>query len=71
MSELEQQIEEIEALTSIYEGDLCFKQINSTTFQYKVKCLKKYMNNKIFFYKFQYGEEDSAAFIVQIIWGKL
>lgn len=29
------------------------------------------MNNEIIFYKFQYGEEDSAAFIVQIIWGEL
>lgn len=36
MSELEQQTEEIEALTSIYEGDPGFKQLNSTTFQYKV-----------------------------------
>lgn len=36
MTELEQQVEEIEALVSIYEGDLFFKQVNSTTFQYKV-----------------------------------
>ena len=36
MSELEQQTEEIEALTSIYEGDDGFKQLNNTTFQYKV-----------------------------------
>lgn len=36
MSELEQQTEEIEALTSIYEGDSGFKQLNNTTFQYKV-----------------------------------
>lgn len=37
MSEtLEQQTEEREALQSIYEGDEAFKEINSTTFQYKV-----------------------------------
>lgn len=32
----EQQDEEREALQSIYEGDVAFKQINLTTFQYKV-----------------------------------
>lgn len=37
MTELEQQAEEIEALASIYEGDTFFKQLNDTTFQYKVK----------------------------------
>lgn len=52
MTELEQQAEEIEALVSIYEGDSCFKQINSTTFQYKVKSKKKYLNNKIIFINF-------------------
>lgn len=37
MSEiLEQQSEEREALQSIYEGDDAFKEINTTTFQYKV-----------------------------------
>lgn len=37
MSEiLEQQTEEREALQSIYEGDEAFKEINETTFQYKV-----------------------------------
>lgn len=43
MSEnLEQQAEELEALISIYEGDNYFKQLNSTTFQYKVgKNVKK------------------------------
>ncbi|CRK86757.1 CLUMA_CG000589, isoform A [Clunio marinus] len=35
MSEEEQQAEEIEALTSIYEGDTFYKQLNKTTFQYK------------------------------------
>lgn len=45
MSEpLEQQAEELEALTSIYEGDLYFKQLNSTTFQYKVRIFKKSAN---------------------------
>lgn len=33
----EQQDEELEALVSIYEGDDAFKQINPTTFQYKVR----------------------------------
>lgn len=32
----EQQAEEIEVLTSIYEGDENFKQVNSKTYQYKV-----------------------------------
>lgn len=32
----EQQDEEREALVSIYDGDNAFKQINPTTFQYKV-----------------------------------
>lgn len=30
------QDDEREALVSIYEGDVAFKQINPTTFQYKV-----------------------------------
>lgn len=33
---LEQQADELEALVSIYEGDNFFKQLNNTTFQYKV-----------------------------------
>lgn len=32
----EQQIEEHEALSSIYDGDNAFKSINPTTFQYRV-----------------------------------
>lgn len=32
----EQQDEEREALISIYDGDSAFKEINPTTFQYKV-----------------------------------
>ena len=40
MSEnLEQQTDELEALISIYEGDNYFKQLDNTTFQYKVKIL--------------------------------
>lgn len=40
MSEnLEQQTDELEALISIYEGDTYFKQLDNTTFQYKVKIL--------------------------------
>lgn len=31
------QEEEREVLLSIYEGDECFKNVNSTTFQYKVR----------------------------------
>lgn len=34
--DLEQQLEEIEVLKSIYEGDENFKEINSKTYQYKV-----------------------------------
>lgn len=37
MTELEQQVDELEALASIYDGDSSFKQVNNTTFQYKVK----------------------------------
>jgi hypothetical protein len=38
MSEnLEAQAEELEALASIYDGDTNFKQVNATTFQYKVR----------------------------------
>lgn len=38
MSEVQElQDEEREALISIYEGDAAFKQINATTFSYKVK----------------------------------
>lgn len=33
----EAQADEREALVSIYEGDDAFKQINPTTFQYKVR----------------------------------
>lgn len=33
---LEQQTDEREALQSIYEGDPQFKEIDATTFQYKV-----------------------------------
>lgn len=48
MSEnLEQQAEELEALISIYEGDNYFKQLNSTTFQYKVK-IKEFFFLKFF-----------------------
>lgn len=37
MSEIqEMQDEEREALISIYEGDAAFKQVNPTTYQYKV-----------------------------------
>lgn len=45
MTELEQQTDEIEALTSIYEGDTCFKQVSSTTFTYKVN-IRKFLENK-------------------------
>lgn len=40
MSEnLEQQTDELEALVSIYEGDNYYKQLDNTTFQYKVKII--------------------------------
>lgn len=35
MSDAEAQEEEREALLSIYDGDLAFKQLNATTYQYK------------------------------------
>lgn len=44
MTELEQQTDEIEALTSIYEGDSCFKQVSSTSFTYKVN-IQKFIGN--------------------------
>lgn len=37
----EQQLEEVEVLKSIYEGDENFKDINSKTYQYKVSQLCK------------------------------
>lgn len=37
----EQQDEELEALVSIYDGDNAFKQVNPTTFQYKVRLEQK------------------------------
>lgn len=37
---LEQQADEREALQSIYEGDENFKEINPTTYQYKVRKFK-------------------------------
>lgn len=41
MSEIkEMQDDEREALDSIYEGDVAFKQINPTTFSYKVRAIK-------------------------------
>lgn len=74
MTELEQQVEEIEALVSIYEGDLFFKQVNSTTFQYKV-WITNLISILIKFYlskRFQYGEEESGkSFMVELVWGKL
>lgn len=48
MSELELQTEEIETLASIYEGDSCFKQLNTTTFQYKVKSKIVSTNRNLF-----------------------
>lgn len=39
----EQQDEEREALISIYEGDLAFKEVNPLTFQYKVKIKHRVM----------------------------
>lgn len=36
MSDAELQEEEREVLSSIYDGDPAFKQLTSTTFQYKV-----------------------------------
>jgi hypothetical protein len=62
MSEtLEQQKEEIEALVSIYEGDVLFKQLNDTTFQYKVRkensILGAWIFNKFIFISVWRGRE--------------
>lgn len=72
MTELEQQAEELEALASIYDGDLCFKQVNNTTFQYKV-CLWKFVEilkfYKYFYEIFQYGEEETIkTFMIEVSW---
>ncbi|XP_037821615.1 RWD domain-containing protein 4 [Lucilia sericata] len=54
MSEaLEQQTDEREALQSIYEGDEAFKEINSTTFQYKYG---EENNYKSFLVEIKWGE---------------
>lgn len=54
MSEiLEQQTEEREALQSIYEGDEAFKEVNSTTFQYKV-IANNYKNDRKYLYNLFY-----------------
>ncbi|XP_017033938.1 RWD domain-containing protein 4 [Drosophila kikkawai] len=50
---LEQQTDEREALQSIYEGDTNFKEINSTTFQYKYG---EEDNYKSFLVELQWGE---------------
>lgn len=74
MSEaLEQQTEEREALQSIYEGDEAYKEINSTTFQYKVSTLitelRRYLH--AFAPSLQYGEENNyKSFLVEIQWGE-
>lgn len=41
----ELQNDEREALVSIYEGDKAFKEINPTTYQYKVSCRGRPSNN--------------------------
>ncbi|KAI8125277.1 RWD domain-containing protein 4 [Lucilia cuprina] len=50
---IEQQTEEREALQSIYEGDEAFKEINSTTFQYKYG---EENNYKSFLVEIKWGE---------------
>lgn len=47
----EQQEEEREALVSIYDGDKAFKEINPTTYQYKVNI----------FYSFTLKRESSIS----------
>lgn len=44
MTELEAQAEELEALISIYDGDVCFKQVSNITFQYKVNIKRNSKN---------------------------
>lgn len=54
---LEQQTDEREALQSIYEGDPQFKEIDATTFQYKVSHMDENMTGicltiLLFFFKY-------------------
>ncbi|XP_014662323.1 PREDICTED: RWD domain-containing protein 4-like isoform X2 [Priapulus caudatus] len=50
----ELQMEELEVLDSIYEGDDNFKKVNEKTFQYK----------------YIHPEKESRSFLVEIIWGE-
>lgn len=45
MSDAELQEEEREVLSSIYDGDPAFKQLTSTTFQYKVQKMSLWLSN--------------------------
>ncbi|CAG9831924.1 unnamed protein product [Diabrotica balteata] len=54
MSELELQEEEREALSSIYEGDDLFKQIDKCTYQYKYG---EHDTNKSFVLEIKWGEQ--------------
>lgn len=66
------QDDEREALISIYEGDSAFKQVNPTTYQYKViQQNTKYLKScKKYYPFFQYGEEnDQKSFLVELTWG--
>lgn len=69
MSTKELQDEEREVLSSIYDGDECFKQIDSSTYQYKVTIfiyIKISANN----FLLQYGENNSMkSFLVEVKWG--
>lgn len=73
------QDDEREALISIYEGDDAFKQINPTTFQYKVSMVEpstpslksaNFQAKVKNFEYFQYGTEaDEHTFLVELDWG--
>lgn len=69
MSETELQDEEREVLSSIYDGDDCFKQISPNTFQYKVS--QKWGLTESLLINFQYGESDTTkSFLLEIQWGE-
>lgn len=58
MDPTEAQIEEIETLASIYEGDHNYKQISVTNFQYKVIQIKQ--NRKVRKKPFNYSMVKTA-----------
>lgn len=61
MSNQELQEEEREVLQAIYDGDSSFKELNPTTYQYKVYLDKYYL---IIYTLFDYNTQKSSLFLV-------